>query len=253
VAQHAREGSVPTDRDDGLSPPVQDLHEIGREQVLGAVRPVVELRPLASPMPLGFIGLSMATLGVAAVNLGWIPAAQQHQIAVALLAFVVPLQGIACLGAMRGRDPVAATAMGVLAATWAVAGLVLLGAAPDSTSEGLGVVFLLAALAMTLPAVGALFSKVVVALVLFGAVLRFASSGVYQLTGNDAWKAATGWIGVALGVLAIYAAFATLLEGVTSKTVLPLGRHGRGQSAITGGLAEQTLTLANEPGVRQQL
>jgi hypothetical protein len=236
-----------------MKPEAQDPHAVGREEVLSAVRPVVELRPLASPMPLGFIGLSMATLALAALNLGWIPTADQHQIAITLLAFVVPLQGIACLGAMRGRDPVAATAMGALAGTWAVAGLVVLGSAPGSTSKGLGVVFLLAALAMTLPAIGALFSKVVVALVLFGAVLRFASSGMYQMTGDATWKSVTGWIGIALGVLAIYAAFATLLEGVTSKTVLPLGRHGRGLTAITGGLAEQTLTLANEPGVRQQL
>lgn len=246
MVEHAHQRSNAADRHERMR--IAPSDEIMRD-----VRATIELHPFANPMPLGFVGLSMATLALAAVNLSWIGPAQDHAVAIALLAFVVPLQGIACLGGLASRDAVAGTAMGILAATWAVAGFVLLGAAPGSTSAGLGVVFEIAAIALALPALAALASKLVVAAILIGAMLRIASSGVYQLTGSDAWKATTGWIGVVLGALALYAALAMLLESTLTRTILPLGRRGRGRRAVEGSLSDQLVSVANEPGVRQQL
>jgi succinate-acetate transporter protein len=37
----------------------------------------VMLRPMASPMPIGFVGLAAATVVVASMNLGWISSSQR--------------------------------------------------------------------------------------------------------------------------------------------------------------------------------
>jgi succinate-acetate transporter protein len=143
--------------------------------------------------------------------------------------------------------------MAVLAGTWLTVGLAMLTSPPGSTSDAIGVFFLVSAVAMLLPALGASVSKLVPALVLATAALRFATSGMYQLTSTTTWDRITGWVGIVLGVLAVYAALATLLESVQKRTVLPLGRRSKGRQAIEGGLTEQLLDLAHEPGVRSQL
>lgn len=213
----------------------------------------ITLRPFASPMPLGFVGLAGATIPLAAMNLGWIPASEGKTLALVMLAFVFPLQLLASIFGVLARDGVAGTAMGILAGTWATVGLVTLTAPPGSTSDGLGVFLIVAAIAMLWPAVGAWMSKLAVGVVLTLASLRFATSGLYHLTGSTDWEHAAGWIGLLLGAVALYAALAALLEGVSKKTVLPMGRRQRGRAAVEGGFAEQVVDLTHEPGVRNQL
>lgn len=41
----------------------------------------VFLRPIGNPLPLGFVGLAVATAVLSSFNLGWIPSSQQHQAA----------------------------------------------------------------------------------------------------------------------------------------------------------------------------
>jgi uncharacterized protein len=67
------------------------------------------------------------------------------------------------------------------------------------------------------------------------------------------WEDSTGWVGLFLGALAPYAALAALLEGVSKKTVLPMGRRQRGRLAVEGRLTEQVVDLTHEPAVREQL
>jgi succinate-acetate transporter protein len=143
--------------------------------------------------------------------------------------------------------------MAVLAGTWLTVGLAMLTSPPGSTSEAIGVLLLVSAVAMVLPALGAALTKLVPALVLSMAALRFATSGIYQLTSITTWERVTGWIGIVLGVLAIYAALAALLESVQKRTVLPMGRRSRGRQATEGGFFEQLIDLTHEPGVRSQL
>jgi uncharacterized protein len=213
----------------------------------------VTLRPVASPLPAGFVALATATLMVAGLNLGWIPSSETRNVAFALLAMVGPLQFTAAIFGLLARDGVAATAMAILAGTWITVGLVMATSAPGSTSDALGLLFLTSAVAMLLPAAGAALAKLVPALVFFATSLRFASAGVYELTGSTTWEAVTGWIGVVLCGLALYAALASLLEGAQGRTVLPLGRRQRGRIAVEGGYSEQTLGVVHEPGVRLQL
>ena len=42
--------------------------------------------------------------------------------------------------------------------------------------------------------------------------LRFCTSGIYQMTADHSWKLVTGWIGVVLSAVAIYAALAAEVE-----------------------------------------
>jgi len=104
----------------------------------------VVVRPMGTPLPLGFLGLFAATLGFSALQLGWLPPEQGRNIALGVLALTVPTQLVAALYGFLARDPVAGTGMGVLFGTWGAAALVTLTSPPGAHSAGLGVLFLAA-------------------------------------------------------------------------------------------------------------
>ncbi len=108
----------------------------------------IVLRPIASPLPMGFLALFVGSLLVSALQLHWVPAAQRHEVAIGVLAFTVPLQVIACLYGFLCRDVVASTGLGLLAATWAVLGVTSLTTPPQATSPGLGILLVVAGLAL---------------------------------------------------------------------------------------------------------
>jgi len=142
--------------------------------------------------------------------------------------------------------------MGVLAGTWAAVGFALLASPPGATSPALGVLLLCSAVAMVVPTAAAT-SKVAGMLVMGVSAIRFAVTGVGQLTGSSAWLTAAGWVGLGLGLIAAYAALAFELEDVRHATVLPIGRRGAGADTMTGDGREQLSSLAHEAGVRNQL
>ena len=213
----------------------------------------VVLRPLATPLPLGFLALVLSTVAFSALQLGWIPPTEGRAAALTALLSTVPLQLLAAVMGFLTRDPVAATGMGILAATWAVVGYTTLTSPPGTTSDGLGVLLVTAGIAMLVPATSAITSKVVPAAVMGLAGVRFAVTGVYELTGSADWKTAAGWMGLALAAVALYAALAPELEGSTGRTILPLGRLGEGRAAVRGEGPLEGVGLAREPGVRPQL
>jgi succinate-acetate transporter protein len=206
----------------------------------------VVLRPVATPLPLGFLALVLATTVFSAVQLGWVAPDQGRVAAITAVAATVPLQFAVAVMGFLARDPVAVTGMGLLAGTWAVVGLVTLTAVPGTVSPGLGVLLLTAGIGMLVPAAGAVSSKIAPALVMALAGCRFAVTGVYQLDGSAAWKAAAGWTGLVLAVVALYTALALQLEGGGERTVLPVGRRGAGR-------LPEAPELLREPGVRAQL
>jgi succinate-acetate transporter protein len=202
----------------------------------------VVLRPIANPLPLGFLALAGGTLVLAGLQLGWVEPSEGHDVALILIAFVAPLQLVACVFGYLGRDVVAGTAMGVLAGTWLSVALVTLGAPPGSTSDALGLLLLLAALAMAIPAAAATTGKLLAAAVLSTTVLRFAVTGIYELTGSSGWKDVAGIVGLVLCAVAVYAALALALEDALHRTLLPIGRRHPGH-----------LGELREAGVRDQL
>lgn len=213
----------------------------------------IVLRPLAGPLALGFLGLAAATFVRAGLELGWVEATEAKNVALVAIAFTVPLQFTASLIGFLTRDAVAATGMGLLSGIWLATALVTSTSPPGSTSDALGLFLLVGAVAMWIPAAAAVTSKLVPALVLGTAGLRFLVTGVHQLTGDEGWENAAGLIGLVLAALAVYAALAVELEDATKSTLLPLGRRGRGAAALDGVLHDQLAQLQKEPGVRQQL
>lgn len=212
----------------------------------------IVLRPVATPLPLGFLALFVATTAFACLQLGWLPAAEGRAVALAALLLTVPLQLLASVLGFLARDPVAGTGMGVLAGTWAAVGYLTLTTPPGTSSAGLGVVLLLAAACLLVPAASAT-SKLVPAAVIALSALRFAVTGVAQLTASPAWYDVAGAVGLVLGLLALYAATALELEDVQHRTVLPLLRRGPAQQAVQGDGEDQTDQLRHEAGVRDQL
>jgi uncharacterized protein len=199
----------------------------------------ITLRPVASPLPLGFLALALATIPFSAVQLGWVPPTEGRVAAIGAIAATVPLQLLASVLGFLARDVVAATGMGVLAGTWGTVGLTTVSSPPGAVSAGLGVFLLTAGLCMWVPAAAAM-AKLVPATVMALAGLRFLVTGAYELSGSAAWKAAAGWVGLLLGAVALYAGLALALEANAGRTVLPLGRRG-------------PIDLSAEPGVRSQL
>lgn len=212
----------------------------------------IVLRPIGNPLPLGFLGLFVATSAFATLQLGWVPADQGRVVALSALLFTAPLQLLAAVYGFLARDPVAGTGMGVLAGTWTLAGYVTLTSEPGTSSGALGVVLVLAGVAMLVPATAGR-TKLVAAGVMAAAGLRFAVTGVAEVTGSDTWSTVAGVVGLALALLALYAALAFELEDARHRTVLPLLRRGPAASALSGGVADQLSQVRHEAGVRNQL
>lgn len=214
---------------------------------------VVYLRPLASPLPMGFLGLAGGTFVVAASQLQWLPPAQGKAVALVLLAFVFPLQSAASVLGFLCRDDVAATGMAVLSATWLSLGLIMFAYPPGSTSKAAGLLLLLAALALWVPIVTSGTGKLIASLVLALASLRFLTTGIYELSAAKPWAHIAGVIGLILAAAAVYASLALALEDQRRRTVLPTWRHGKGLEALTGNWPSQVGQVTNEAGVRGQL
>lgn len=213
----------------------------------------VTLRPVATPLPLGFLGLFFATTLVSGLQLHWVPASDGHLLAIAVLVLTVPVQLIASIYGFLARDLVAGTGMGLLAGSWAAVAVALLRSPPGSTSSGLGFLLVLAGVSLLVPAVAAAEAKVLAASVVLGTFARFEVTAAYEMSGSPALQTAAGAVGVALGALALYAALAFELEDAQRRTVLPTFRRGGGLVAMTGDLGAQVGRVENEAGVRQHL
>jgi uncharacterized protein len=86
-----------------------------------------------------------------------------------------------------------------------------------------------------------------------GAALRFYLTAAYELCGMVAWKDAAAAAGLLLAVLAIYAGLAFELEDTRHFTILPTGRRGMAQQAMSGDMADELNQVHHEAGVRKQL
>lgn len=213
----------------------------------------IVLRPLANPLPLGFLALGAGTLVVAGLQLDWFAPSEGRSVALILLAFVFPLQLLVAIFGFLARDVVAGTGMGLLSVTWLSIALITLDAPPGSTSAPLGLLLLFAGAALLVPATAATAGKVLPSIVLLGAAVRFASSGVYEMTDANGWKEVSAVLGLGLCGLAIYTAFAMAIEDTQRRTILPLLRRGRGRESLSGNLEDQVKLLEREAGVREQL
>ncbi len=214
----------------------------------------VTLRPIGSPLPLGAFALVPAGLLVAGLQLGWFPAADGKTVAYLLLGFAVPLQFVSSLFAFLGRDSLVATGFGIFTGTWLGFALTELTSPPGKTSPVLGVFFLaIGAIFVMLVGGGILGGKVAAGAVILTGSARFILSGLYELTASTGVEHAAGIIGLVFVAVAAYVGLATLLEDNARRSILPIGRRGLAQTALSEGLAKQLNELEHEAGVREQL
>jgi uncharacterized protein len=138
-----------------------------------------------------------------------------------------------------------------LAGGWLADALIYLFGTPGRSSASAVLFFVFAGfLGMIATAArpkAALFAVLVVA------APRFFLSGLAAATGNEVVTRIAGVVGYLLAAVAIYTAWALLLEDVRGHTVLPIGRSGPARDAIEGSLAAQLAGYEHLAGVRRTL
>ena len=149
--------------------------------------------------------------------------------------------------------PSAAPGWAILAGSWLVIGTVTITSPAGSTTRVLGLVLCFVSVGLLVPIVAASLGKILAALVMLGAAIRFGLTGITEITGSPSWGHASGWWGFGLALLALYAAFAFEIEDTRRRTVLPTGRHGAGLAALNGTLSDNLERVVHEAGVREQL
>jgi succinate-acetate transporter protein len=219
-------------------------------EILGPPGLRIVLRPMASPMPLGFYTVAIASVLVSALQLGIIGPGDQREVALLILpAFAIQLiVGIACIAA---RDSIAATLMTSFAGTWLADALFYLYGKPG-TSGAVAVFFFTFFVFITMLAFAAR-PKAALFAVLLVAGPRFFVSGLAAASGNADLSKAGGALGFLLAAVAMYTAFALLLEDVRGHTVLPVGRSGPARDAIEGTIESQLSGYEHMAGIRRTL
>lgn len=113
----------------------------------------IVLRPIGSPLPLGFIALGAGSVALSGLQIGWLPTAESHQVALVLLVLVAPLQLLSSVFGFLARDSVGGTGMGTLAGTWLAVGTVTITSPAGSTTRVLGLVLLFISAGLLVPIV----------------------------------------------------------------------------------------------------
>ncbi|MFF0434335.1 GPR1/FUN34/YaaH family transporter [Streptomyces sp. NPDC004327] len=210
----------------------------------------INLRPIASPMPLGFFTIAIASVMTGCLQLGLFDEAARGAVAFTVLpAFV--LQLLVSVLAFGARDVIAATLMAVFAGSWLPYALIMLSGAPDGLRV-LGV-FNLALLCFGALMTAVTRPKRALWLVLAVSLPRWAATGLSGITGAEWLTRTSGALGLAVALVAMYTAFALMLEDMRSEQVLPIGRSGPAHLAVEGDLSVQLRNLERQAGVRRTL
>ncbi len=212
----------------------------------------IVLRPIGSPLPLGFFSFGIGMLLLACASIDWIPVAEQKDVGVTLIAFVFPLELIATIVAFFARDTLGATTLGLFTTSWLTFGVLDLTSPPGKTSVTLGIYLFGFSTAALLLALMSTLGKPFFSVLLGVAVTRMVLVGYHEIGGSLEWQKVAGGFGIALTALAMYGAAALSLEDARQRELLPLFRRGGADRAFQGFEA-QLERLEAEPGVRQQL
>jgi uncharacterized protein len=225
-----------------------DLAKIEQRDVQAMTR--IVLRPIGSPLPLGFFTVAIDNVVVSALQSGLLPVTDRRAVALIVFpAFVVQvIVGVFALGA---RDSAAGTLMLSFATTWLIDALILY-LDPPGAAAALGIFYIVFAVFISFMLAAALLKRALAA-VLVVAAPRFLIAGVGELTGNQAVSQAGAVLGFLLAAVALYTAFALLLEDSRGREVLPIGRQGAARQATHGSLAFELRDIERQPGVRSTL
>lgn len=192
----------------------------------------IMLRPLGSPLPLGFLAFGTGILLLTAFDAHWIPYSEQRLVAALALGFVVPLELLASIFGFLARDTAGGTAMGLFAASWIANALYFLLLPPDTPSHALAFLQGAIAVAALVLAIAALAAKPFFSLILALATARFALSCAHQLGVSGLIEPIATALGLALAAVSVYGSLALLLEDGKKHTVLPLFRTGKARAEL---------------------
>jgi len=210
----------------------------------------IVLRPIGSPLPLGFFTVAIDNVLVSTLQWGLLPVADGRAVALIVFpAFIV--QAIAGLFALGARDSIAGTLMLSFATTWLIDALIFY-VHPPGAAAALGMFYVVFAVFIFFMLASALAKRAVVAVLVVSAP-RFLIAGVGDITGNQAVSQAGAVLGFLLAAVAMYTAFALLMEDSHGREVLPIGRTGSARQAIQGNLAVELRGIERQPGVRRTL
>ena len=213
----------------------------------------IVLRPFGSPLPLGFFAFGAGVFSTALQELGLLPPSESRIVALVVLCMCLPLELLASVIAFLARDAAGGTALGLFAASWAVAGAAMLTRPPPATSPTLGAFYAFLAVVCLLIALAAMKGKPFLGALLLLSATRFTLVSVYQWAGASGARPVAGVVGLVITLVALYGGEAFLVEDTQQRTVLPLFRRRRARVAIEGSLGDQLARITREAGVRQQL
>jgi uncharacterized protein len=176
--------------------------------------------PGATPIPITFLGLTIATTLYAGFETRILPRADFHTLGWLVLAIPVPLQLVpAVWGLIRG-ELAAATASSVLGTTWLALAVATItgpvGAPGPSKAESLFLFASAAALVVSV-ATELVAARFVAAVVLLTAACRFTLTGVSGLTHTQGWATTAGVAGFVLAGVAFAGAFVIELRSALSR------------------------------------
>ncbi|MFF4377990.1 GPR1/FUN34/YaaH family transporter [Kitasatospora sp. NPDC001547] len=217
-----------------------DLHAMTR----------ITLRPIASPMPLGFFTVAISSAVTSSLQLGLIDAANRQAVALTVFSAFV-LQLLVSILAFGARDVIAATLMAGFAGAWLANGLVTATDAHGG-AQVLGVMNLAFTVFAALMASVARPKRVLWVLLLI-AVPRYFVAGLHGVSGVAVLGQVAGALGMLLAAVAMYAAYALMLEELRGREVLWIGRNGPVRDAMRAGLDGQLQRLERQAGVRRTL
>jgi hypothetical protein len=201
-------------------------------------------------LPLGFFTVAIDSVLVSVLQWGMLPPSGERAVALIVFpAFVV--QAIVGIFALLGRDGIAGTLMLSFATTWVIEALVFY-LNPPGAAEALGIFFIVFAVFAALLLISAL-AKRALAAVLVVVVPRFLVAGIAEITGSHAVAQAAAVLGFLLAAVALYTAFALLLEDSLGREILPIGRLGPAEHATHDNLAFQLRGIERQAGVRRTL
>jgi hypothetical protein len=176
--------------------------------------------PGATPLPIAFLGLTIATTVYAGLETEVLPTADFHTVGWIVLAVPAPMQLLAAVWGLIRGELAAATGSAVLAATWLAVSLATITGSPGGPGPTKAESLLLFAAAASLVvsvATELVDGKLVPAVVLATAAARFAVTGVSGVTQSHAWTTAAGVLGFVLAGLAFAGAFMLELRSALSR------------------------------------
>jgi succinate-acetate transporter protein len=175
----------------------------------------------ATPLPITFLGLMIATTIYAGFETRILPNAEFHTIGWLVVAVPVPMQLLAAVWGLVRGELAAATGSSVLAATWLALALATItgtpGAPGPSRAESL-MLFASAAALLVSVVTESVDGKLVTAFVMLVAACRFALTGVSGVTHSQGWTTAAGVAGFVLAGVAFAGAFFVELRSALSRS-----------------------------------